>query len=161
MRSVRSWVPAAAWLTLLVGLGVVLVTQGAGDSLWALAILLPLVWLASPLVYPQRVTHAEAKARAAADDHLVRIYVRPGALFCVILRWRLQRLAREALWVDIWADAEAERLVRRLGKGAELIPVVIVGDRTRHNPPHTWVAHQLLLDRAAPTDDPEDDSRTA
>lgn len=143
MTTLRRWVPALTWAVLLIGLGILLVWRGAEESLWAPAMLLPMVWLASPLAFPRIISHAEAAERAEAEPGTVRIFVRPGSLFCVWLRWKLHGLAREVLWIDVWADDEAAVQVRELGCGELLVPVVMVDDVTRHNPPADWVAHHV------------------
>lgn len=144
MRQLRRWRPALIWLIVVVGAGAVLIWQGAGGSIWALAMLLPLAWLLSPLAFPGTVTDAAAQARATAESGLVRIYVRPGNLFCILLRWRLRALARQAVWVDFWADPAAAKRVRDLNEGEELGPVVLVDDQVKRNPPAPWVAQRLV-----------------
>lgn len=146
MRTLRRFAPALGWLVLIGAMGALMVWQDADDSLWALAMLLPFVWLASPFAFPNRTAHAEAERLAAADPRVVRAFVRPGSLWCVVLRWRLRALARQVHWVDIWADPAARELVRELGRGEPLVPVVIAGERARHNPPPHWIAQHLRSD---------------
>src|SRR5699024_6817925 len=92
-------------------------------------------WWVSPLRNPGGVPHAEA-AHAAASDDAVVAYWRPGCPFCMRLKRSLGSLRATALWVDIWADADAAAFVRGVNDGNETVPAVVVGDEAIWtNPP--------------------------
>lgn len=64
----------------------------------------------------------------------LRVYWRPGCLYCTALRRRLRRagLAYEA--VDIWQDEKAAAYVRSVNSGNETVPTVVVAGHTLTNP---------------------------
>ena len=149
MTTLRRWLPALGWLLLIALIATVLVVGNAGDSLWAPAAMLPLVWIASPVFFPNRCSFARATDILADDPDAVVAYVRPASVLCIILRWRLRRLARRVHWVLITADPEAIEAVSEWGRGEALVPVVRSGDATRHNPKPRWIAQQIAAAEAA------------
>ena len=90
---------------------------------------------------PGSVTAAEA-ARAAADGAVV-VYWRKGCPFTARLRLALGRRAREAVWVDVWADPDASAYVRSVNSGDEVVPTVVIAGRAHTNPPPRVVARAL------------------
>lgn len=90
---------------------------------------------------PENVTAAEA-ARAAADGEVV-VYWRKGCPYTMRLRLTLGRRAREAVWVDVWADADASAYVRSVNGGDEVVPTVVIDGRPHTNPPPRVVARAL------------------
>ena len=75
--------------------------------------------------------HAEA---AAVAHQGVWVYNRAGCPFCLRLTLGLGRSARDARWVDIWADPEAAAYVRSVNDGDETVPTVVVDGVARTNP---------------------------
>ncbi|MBD0674629.1 glutaredoxin domain-containing protein [Streptomyces sp. CBMA156] len=96
----------------------------------------------SPLVFPKSPGAREAQRRSAADGRPV-VYWRPGCRYCLRLRLRLGRTARQLHWVDIWRDPEAAALVRAANGGDETVPTVVVNGRPHTNPDPAWVREQL------------------
>lgn len=76
-------------------------------------------------------TQAEA---AAVAQRGVWVYHRAGCPFCLRLTLGLGRRARDARWVDIWADPEAAAYVRSVNAGNETVPTVVVDGVPRTNP---------------------------
>ncbi|WP_317447166.1 glutaredoxin domain-containing protein [Streptomyces collinus] len=140
---------ALAW-----GLSVVLVVCGAvvaagemaGGSPGVGAALLVVFGLLagvnSPLVFPRPVGALEARERSAVDGRPV-VYWRPGCAYCLRLRMRLGRSARQLHWVDIWRDPAGAAAVRAANDGNETVPTVVVEGRPHTNPDPAWVREQL------------------
>ncbi|MFF7640737.1 glutaredoxin domain-containing protein [Streptomyces canus] len=138
-----------AWIlpTLLVLCGSVLaagrIVSGAPGA--AAAILLAFVLLAgvnSPLVFPKSIGLLEAQRRSAVDGRPV-VFWRPGCPYCLRLRARLGRRARQAYWVDIWRDPAAAAVVRAANDGNETVPTVVVAGEAHTNPDSAWVREQV------------------
>lgn len=111
----------------------------------AAAVLLVFALLAgvhSPLVFPRPVNSLEAQRRSAVDGRPV-IFWRPGCKYCLRLRIRLGRRARQVHWVDIWRDPAAAAAVRAANDGNETVPTVIVAGQPYTNPDPAWVREQL------------------
>lgn len=82
-------------------------------------------WWISPLRRGRGLSHAAASRRAEAGA--VVVYWRPGCPYCARLRLALGRARTQALWVNIWADADAAAFVRSTNAGNETVPTVVVG----------------------------------
>ncbi|WP_406835393.1 glutaredoxin domain-containing protein [Streptomyces sp. AHU1] len=111
----------------------------------AAAILLVFSLLAavnSPLVFPRSIGAPEARRRSAADGRPV-VYWRPGCAYCLRLRFRLGRSARQLHWVNIWRDPAGAVAVREANGGDETVPTVVVAGRPHTNPDPEWVRGQL------------------
>ncbi|SER11044.1 Glutaredoxin [Streptomyces sp. yr375] len=111
----------------------------------AVAILLVFVLLAgvnSPLIFPRSTGVLVAQRRAAVDGRPV-VFWRPGCTYCMRLRIRLGRSARQMHWVNIWRDPDAAAAVRATNNGNETVPTVIVAGRPHTNPDPAWVREQL------------------
>lgn len=111
----------------------------------AAALLLVFVLLAgvnSPLIFPRSIGALEAQRRSAADGRPV-VFWRPGCKYCMQLRIRLGRSARQVHWVDIWRDPAGAAAVRAANDGNETVPTVIVADQPHTNPDPAWVRKQL------------------
>jgi mycoredoxin len=76
-------------------------------------------------------SHAEA---AAVAHQGVWVYHRAGCPFCLRLTLGLGRRAREARWVDIWADPDAAAYLRSVNDGNETVPTVVVDGTGFVNP---------------------------
>ncbi|ELP69837.1 glutaredoxin [Streptomyces turgidiscabies Car8] len=96
----------------------------------------------SPLLFPRSVSAQEAQLRSAVDGRPV-VFWRPGCTYCMRLRIRLGRSARQMHWVDIWRDPAAAAVVRAANGGNETVPTVIVAGRPHTNPAPAWVREQL------------------
>ncbi|TWF90864.1 glutaredoxin [Streptomyces brevispora] len=111
----------------------------------AAALLLLFVLLAvvhSPLVFPRSIGALEAQRRSAVDGRPV-VFWRSGCKYCLRLRIRLGRSARQLHWVDIWSDPAGAAVVRAVNDGNETVPTVVVTGRPHVNPDPEWVREQL------------------
>ncbi|MGW2565981.1 glutaredoxin domain-containing protein [Streptomyces sp. NPDC001537] len=139
----RPWI-----LPLLLVLGGSVVAAGLlfrGSPAAAVAVLLVFVAFSgvnSPLVFPQSIDWPEAQRRSAADGRPVVLW-RPGCTYCLRLRLRLGRSARQLHWVDIWRDPAGAAAVREANDGNETVPTVVVKGRPHTNPDPEWVREQL------------------
>ncbi|MFJ8195900.1 glutaredoxin domain-containing protein [Streptomyces sp. NPDC096152] len=116
-----------------------------GSSLGAVAALLLFVLIAgvnSPLVFPRSIGAVEAQRLGAADGRPV-VFWRPGCTYCLRLRFRLGRRARQLHWVNIWRDPAGAAAVRAANEGDETVPTVVVGGQPHVNPDPAWVCEQL------------------
>ncbi|MGC9544855.1 glutaredoxin domain-containing protein [Streptomyces sp. UG1] len=117
----------------------------SGSPAAAVALLLLFVLLAgmnSPLIFPRSIGALEAQRRSAADDRPV-VFWRPGCRYCIRLRIRLGRSARQLHWVDIWRDPAGAAAVRAVNDGNETVPTVVVAGEPHTNPDPEWVRAQL------------------
>jgi glutaredoxin len=112
----------------------------------AAAALLPLFLLlagmTSPLIFPRSISALEAQRRSAVDGRPV-VFWRSGCTYCLRLRIRLGRNARQLHWVDIWRDPAGAAAVRAANDGNETVPTVVVAGRPHVNPDPAWVREQL------------------
>ncbi|MGW0413104.1 glutaredoxin domain-containing protein [Streptomyces collinus] len=140
---------ARAWglSVVMLGCGVVVAAgefaggrSGAGVLLLVVFVLL--AGVNSPLFFPRSVGALEARERSAADGRPV-VYWRPGCTYCLRLRLRLGRSARQLHWVDIWRDPAGAAAVRAANDGNETVPTVVVAGRPHTNPDPAWVRAQL------------------
>ncbi|MFD3441836.1 glutaredoxin domain-containing protein [Streptomyces sp. NPDC058685] len=111
----------------------------------AVALLLLFVLLAaahSPLIFPKPIRAEEAQRRSAVDGRPI-VFWRPGCPYCLRMRIRLGRRARQVHWVDIWRDPAGAAEVRAVNDGNETVPTVFVAGRPHVNPDPAWVREQL------------------
>ncbi|MEU9031664.1 glutaredoxin domain-containing protein [Streptomyces sp. NPDC048383] len=115
-------------------------------SLGPAAALLPaflaLAAVTSPLLFPRSIGAREAQRRSAVDGRPV-VFWRPGCTFCIRMRIRLGRSARQLHWVNIWRDPAGAAAVRAANDGDETVPTVFVAGRPHTNPDPAWVREQL------------------
>lgn len=140
---VREW--GQPVLMMLAGLVVGVVTGVGGSVAGGVvvgAVLVVLGALISPAVFPRPVSAREARARSAEDGRPV-VYWRPGCAYCLRLRFRLGRRAREAHWVNIWRDPDGAAAVREANGGDETVPTVFYGGAAHTNPDPEWVRARL------------------
>jgi mycoredoxin len=140
----RAWILPT--LLLLCGSAVATAQVLKGYSVAAAALLLVFVLLAgvySPLIFPRSVGVLEAQRRSAVDGRPV-VFWRPGCTYCLRLRIRLGRSARQLHWVDIWRDPAGAAAVRAANDGDETVPTVVVAGRPHTNPDPAWVREQLF-----------------
>ncbi|MFF4208158.1 glutaredoxin domain-containing protein [Streptomyces sp. NPDC001796] len=124
-----------------------LVLKGSpGAAVVLLLLFVLLAGLNSPLVFPGSIGAAEAQRLSAADGRPV-VFWRPGCTYCLRLRIRLGRRARQAHWVDIWRDPAGAAVVRAANEGNETVPTVVVAGRPHVNPDPAWVREQLSRSR--------------
>lgn len=139
----RSWILP---ILLMVNSSLVATTLVASGRPGKAAALLPLLLLpaavTSPLVFPRSIGALEAQRRSAADGRPV-VYWRPSCAYCLRLRLRLGRSARQAHWVNIWRDPAGAAAVRAVNDGNETVPTVVVAGRPHTNPDPAWVRGQL------------------
>jgi glutaredoxin len=95
--------------------------------------LLVLGWLVSPLLGPRSRDWATAQ-QLARTRRVPLILWKPGCTYCIRLRLALGRTGSRAVWVDIWADADAAAATRGLNHGNETTPTVLTSDGTYTNP---------------------------
>lgn len=142
---------AIGLLVLVVVYAVAKVSADEPDGLVWAGVLLPAVFIFSPLMFPRpRATRADA----VAAPERVAIYYRPADFFCIRLRLALGNIAKKALWIDAVADPEAEAWVREVNRGDLLAPTVVIGDRLERNPDPHWVGRHLLSPDSAPDAEP-------
>lgn len=139
----RTWM----WPMLLVLCGSAVATGLAFQGSYgeAVVILLAFALLAgvnSSLIFPRSIGAVEAQRRGAIDGRPV-VYWRPGCAYCLRLRIRLGRKARQLHWVDIWRDPAGAAAVRAANEGNETVPTVFVMGRPHTNPDPEWVRAQL------------------
>ncbi|MCX4792387.1 MULTISPECIES: glutaredoxin domain-containing protein [unclassified Streptomyces] len=111
----------------------------------AVALLLVFVLLAglnSPLAFPRPIGAVKAQRRSAVDGRPI-VYWRAGCKYCLRLRIRMGRSARQLHWVDIWRDPAGAKAVRAANDGDETVPTVVVAGRPHVNPDPEWVRGQL------------------
>lgn len=116
----------------LAGLIVVVINYAGGDVAFASILLVLLVVALGVLLRwtrPDRggphVSHAAA--RAAAGDHGVVVYWRPGCRYCDRLRLGLGATRHEVAWVNILRDPEAAAFVATHRNGNHTVPTAITG----------------------------------
>ncbi|WP_330323641.1 glutaredoxin domain-containing protein [Streptomyces pseudovenezuelae] len=139
----RAWI--LPMLMVLCGSALAAGLIASGSSGAAAALLLVFVLLAgvnSPLIFPRSIGALEAQPRSAADGRPV-VFWRPGCKYCMQLRIRLGRSARQVHWVDIWRDPAGAAAVRAANDGNETVPTVIVAGQPHTNPDPAWVRKQL------------------
>ncbi|MFG2938568.1 glutaredoxin domain-containing protein [Streptomyces sp. NPDC048282] len=116
-----------------------------GSPGMAAALLLAFLALAaatSPLIFPRSIGAQEAQRRSAVDGRPI-VFWRPGCAYCMRLRLRLGRSARQLHWVNIWRDPAGAAAVRAVNDRNETVPTVVVAGRPHTNPDPGWVREQL------------------
>ncbi|MCX5521615.1 glutaredoxin domain-containing protein [Streptomyces bobili] len=120
-----------------------LISKGSpGAAAAFLLAFLALAGVNSPLIFPKSIGAQEAQRRSAGDGRPV-VFWRPGCKYCIRLRLRLGRGARQLHWVDIWRDPAGAATVRAANDGNETVPTVVVAGRPHTNPDPEWVREQL------------------
>lgn len=139
----RTWILPAllALCGLLVATGMAL-SGSPGEAAALLLMFALLAGMNSPLLFPSSVGAREAQRRSTVDGRPV-VYWRPGCTYCIRLRIRLGRRARQLHWVNIWQDPDAAAAVRAANEGNETVPTVVVAGRPHTNPDPSWVREQL------------------
>ncbi|WP_066955928.1 glutaredoxin domain-containing protein [Streptomyces lushanensis] len=143
----RAWISPV--LLVLCGSAAATGLMVRGNIATAAALLLVFVLLAgvnSPLIFPRSIGALEARRLSAVDGRPV-VFWRPGCKYCVRMRVRLGRSARQAHWVDIWRDPAGAAAVRAANDGDETVPTVVVAGRPHVNPDPEWVRAQLSRSR--------------
>lgn len=64
----------------------------------------------------------------------IAVLWRPGCVYSAQLYRDLQRAHKHVAWINVWRDAEAAAVCRRLNAGQEQVPTVVVIDRTKNRP---------------------------
>ncbi|MFD0119413.1 glutaredoxin domain-containing protein [Streptomyces sp. NPDC058320] len=139
----RAWI--LPMLLVLSGSAVATGQTFRGSPGAAAALLLAFLTLAgvnSPLIFPRSIGAQEAQRRSAVDGRPV-VFWRPGCKYCIRLRIRLGRSARQLHWVNIWRDPAAAAAVRAVNDGNETVPTVVVAGQPHTNPDPAWVREQL------------------
>lgn len=116
-----------------------------GSPAAATALLLAFLALASvnsPLIFPRSIGAQAAQQRSAVDGRPV-VFWRPGCKYCIRLRIRLGRNARQLHWVNIWRDPAGAAAVRAANDGNETVPTVVVAGQPHTNPDPEWVRERL------------------
>ncbi|MFB6856741.1 glutaredoxin domain-containing protein [Streptomyces sp. NPDC056341] len=139
----RAWI--LPMLLVLSGSAVATGQTFRGSPGAAAALLLAFLTLAgvnSPLIFPRSIGAQEAQRRSVVDGRPV-VFWRPGCKYCIRLRIRLGRSARQLHWVNIWRDPAAAAAVRAVNDGNETVPTVVVAGQPHTNPDPAWVREQL------------------
>ncbi|MFE1290598.1 glutaredoxin domain-containing protein [Streptomyces sp. NPDC058751] len=113
-----------------------------GTAAALLPAFLVLAGVNSPLVFPRSIGAQEAQRRSAVDGRPVVLW-RPGCKYCIRLRIRLGRSARQLHWVNIWRDPAGAAAIRAANDGNETVPTVFVTGQPHTNPDPEWVREQL------------------
>ncbi|MGQ5608240.1 MULTISPECIES: glutaredoxin domain-containing protein [unclassified Streptomyces] len=113
-----------------------------GTAAGLLLAFLALAGMNSPLIFPRSAGAQEAQRRSAVDGRPV-VFWRPGCKYCIRLRIRLGRSARQLHWVNIWCDPEGTAAVRAANNGNETVPTVLLAGQPHTNPDPAWVRKQL------------------
>ncbi|MFE7445007.1 glutaredoxin domain-containing protein [Streptomyces chartreusis] len=108
-----------------------------------LVVFVVLAGVNSPLIFPRSIGALEAQRRSAADGRPI-VYWRPGCPYCMRLRVRLGRTARQAYWVNIWRDPAGAAAVRAVNGGNETVPTVVVAGQPHTNPDPEWAREHLF-----------------
>lgn len=138
----RAWGLPVLYLLCGSLLAAVMISGGTpGAAAGVLVVFVLLAFAHSPLVFPRSVGAVEAQRRSAVDGRPV-VYWRAGCAYCLRLRFRLGRGARQLHWVDIWRDPEGAAAVRAVNDGNETVPTVVVAGRPYVNPDPAWVREQ-------------------
>lgn len=116
-------------------------SPGAAAAL--LVVFVVLAGVNSPLIFPRSIGALEAQRRSAADGRPI-VYWRPGCPYCMRLRVRLGRTARQAYWVNIWRDPAGAAAVRAVNGGNETAPTVVVAGQPHTNPDPEWAREHLF-----------------
>ena len=147
--SIACTIMTRAWILpmLLLFSGSVVATElifvgSLGAAAVFLLVFVLLAGVNSPLVFPRSIGVLEAQRRSAMDGRPV-VFWRPGCKYCLRLRIRLGRSARQLYWVDIWRDPAGAAAVRAVNDGNETVPTVVVADQPHTNPDPGWVREQL------------------
>ncbi|MFJ9033696.1 glutaredoxin domain-containing protein [Streptomyces sp. NPDC102274] len=120
-----------------------LILRGSpGEAATFLLAFVLLAGVNSPLIFPRSIGALEAQRRSAVDGRPV-VFWRSGCKYCLRLRIRLGRNARQLHWVDIWRDPAGAAVVRAVNEGDETVPTVVVAGRPHVNPDPEWVREQL------------------
>ncbi|MEW2403226.1 glutaredoxin domain-containing protein [Streptomyces sp. NPDC046862] len=114
-----------------------------GTATALLLAFLALAGVSSPLIFPKTIGTREAQRRSAVDGRPV-VFWRPGCTYCVRLRIRLGRNARQLHWVNIWRDPAGAAAVKAANDGNETVPTVVVAGQSHTNPDPEWVREQLM-----------------
>ncbi|EPD97303.1 glutaredoxin domain-containing protein [Streptomyces albus] len=120
-----------------------ILTGSPGTAAALLLAFLALAGMDSPLIFPRSIDAQEAQRRSAVDGRPV-VFWRPGCKYCIRLRIRLSRSARQLHWVNIWRDPAGAAVVRAANDGNETVPTVVVAGQPHTNPDPGWVREQLL-----------------
>ncbi|MFF9091134.1 glutaredoxin domain-containing protein [Streptomyces sp. NPDC014991] len=124
-----------------------LVSSGSpGAAGLVLLLFMLLAGMNSPLVFPRSMGALEARNRSTVDGRPI-VFWRPGCTYCLRLRIRLGRSARQLHWVDIWRDPAGAAAVRAVNDGNETVPTVLVAGQPHVNPDPAWVREQLPSSR--------------
>lgn len=120
-----------------------LISEGSPGTAAALLLaFLALAGVNSPLIFPRSIDAREAQRRSAGDGRPV-VFWRPGCKYCIRLRIRLGRSARQLHWVNIWRDPAGAATVRAANDGNETVPTVVLAGQPHTNPDPEWVREQL------------------
>ncbi|MEU3315386.1 glutaredoxin domain-containing protein [Streptomyces sp. NPDC006662] len=120
-----------------------LISKGSlGTASALLPVFVVLAGVNSPLIFPRSIGAQEAQRRSAVDGRPV-VFWRPGCTFCIRLRIRLGRDARQLHWVNIWRDPVGAAAVRAANDGNETVPTLVIAGRPHTNPDPEWVRAQL------------------
>lgn len=121
--------------------GVVLLLQGDGDVWVAGAVAVVGLLLLAVLARRGRHTAWRAAAPRLASVAAVVLW-KPGCVYCERMLLALRGDPR-VVWVNVWADREANAEVRRHNGGDELTPTVLIGDEVLRNPGPDEVRERL------------------
>ncbi|MFE5814839.1 glutaredoxin domain-containing protein [Streptomyces sp. NPDC056479] len=139
----RAWILPLLLVLSGSAIATLLMVRGSpGEAAALLVVFVSLAAVNSPLAFPRSIGAQEAQRRSALDGRPV-VFWRSGCKYCLRLRIRLGRGARQVHWVDIWRDPAGAAAVRAANGGNETVPTVVVAGRAYVNPDPGWVREQL------------------
>ncbi|MGW5047850.1 glutaredoxin domain-containing protein [Streptomyces griseoluteus] len=139
----RAWILPMLFVLSGSAIATGLISKGSPGTAAALLLaFLALAGVNSPLIFPRSIGVREARSRSAVDGRPV-VFWRPGCKYCIRLRIRLGRSARQLHWVNIWRDPAGAAAVRAVNDGNETVPTVVVAGQPHTNPDPGWVREQL------------------
>lgn len=94
------------------GIGVLYLVVGALYGAWA-----------AFSYFGPHMDHSEAIQ--PGSSHPVRVYWRPGCIYCLRLRLALLRHRHRIAWINIWKDPEAAKFVASKQEGNETVPTIV------------------------------------
>ncbi|MFG2955052.1 glutaredoxin domain-containing protein [Streptomyces sp. NPDC048291] len=139
----RAWIPPMLLVVCGSASAAGLILRGSpGTAAALLSVFVLLAGVNSPLIFPRSIDALEAQRRSAVDGRPV-VFWRPGCTYCMRLRIRLGRNARQLYWVNIWRDTAGAAAVRAANGGNETVPTLILAGQAYTNPDPAWVREQL------------------
>lgn len=123
----RWFVAVMALVVLVMGIALVRMQLPAepGDALVSGGMALVLIVLLARVGLQNRRDHTWSQAREALGTGRAVVFWKPGCAFCGRLRRELKGDQR-FLWVNVFADADSDQVIRGVNGGDQLTPTVLI-----------------------------------